>query len=1242
MTMLLSDLISVQRGQSAIDLTSGLEERHLAATFMPTDASIAILKKIERAVQPDANMQDRALNWFGTYGAGKSRLAVLVGQILRDGAGGKEFNIFLDRLANVGENRLASALKTTFLPPSDDDALPYFLVPIYGNQAGSIQQALVEALYRAIKASGLFSPSEILPNTTYDVAVLRLDAMVGGRPDLLDDYLPGQGFDSQYNNIAELRDGLKHHESTAFRIFCEWHFKITLGSNFSPEQFGASSVIDIYLVAAAELGKRKYRGIAVIWDELGFAIEDMLLNSMRNAQREIIELQQFIEKVCIPALGHTLFIGLTHVGLAEYGPRQNAADGLKQRLETIEGRFSAMKVELKAVEAEGYHLLAAQIHHTAELENLIANAGSQIAKISDSCKSLPVFSHLSENLDFLVKNCYPLHPITAAALLAMSNEYAAATRTAFTFLPTLEEKNRLQVTVDPFAPFDKELVRVGELITYYSDRMRTAGMGEQLDAYFLNIAQTDSENTPQETIAERKNVLAVVLLSSVLGHGFQSSDQFLAVALHDTTIADVSAEPLRAALSWLAAAGLLWKNDTTGLWKAGGDGSTNVDKLIDDAIGKVPNIGMGEYFARYVTLANDILPMLGHHYLDPSQNGIVRAYAVEAVIAEKASAAKIDVNTAAKVVIVLHENLEQVIQLENNLIEKPIADIFYWLSYSEPVGVREMLQRYIAISSLLSQSHNEGTRIRLMAKFEAIRTTILSTFSLFFGREGIRRGMTKVIHQGHPSGLPVESWSGFRGALHGILEQTFFKELAVRAPQKRRNVHGDTSSCILKETLEIAERIFDFPTNNAYQNDLLGFAENSEPGAVVDGLLGANSLFVERSTGWDLKRPEESQGNVKDVVDLIREKLLRRRDKPYQINELAKELSSAPFGIPYGAISTFIAFALQKDVEKLIWPSGKSAARSICEGITDPKIGARFGDFSTYQLNVLEVLKNAIDKIDGESTVWERNPHDRGRQALDGLRAFVKGIPADIVKSPELDKRLRELCDVFRVIGATPHDIVEKIALLIDPSKQLQGVNPPYEKLSSARSLLVDILTDGLRVENETRFKIIKFVREVIPGGDSTDSWNIFLEYIRRVSPLGSDAASILAIRPISDSACVRMIERAAGARIDDISDLQVGYAIHEIKQLMSAASALVESENDKQDAREVDRPEHDDQRASHDRPNHLIEIIPNRVHDHWQSSLRAVVMGFNDDVAIPRTELVKLLHELTNELQLNIGHVES
>ncbi len=54
-----------------------------------------------------------------------------------------------------------------------------------------------------------------------------------------------------------------------------------------------------------------------------------------------------METTCQPNLGYLLFLGLTHVSLAEYGARSEAPQDVRDRLKTIEGRFTSLKVELK-------------------------------------------------------------------------------------------------------------------------------------------------------------------------------------------------------------------------------------------------------------------------------------------------------------------------------------------------------------------------------------------------------------------------------------------------------------------------------------------------------------------------------------------------------------------------------------------------------------------------------------------------------------------------------------------------------------------------------------------------------------------------------------------------------------------------------------------------------------------------------------------------------------------------------
>ncbi|WP_194715169.1 hypothetical protein [Noviherbaspirillum soli] len=550
--MKLSEIVSIRREQAAIVLEDGLKNKALAGTFTPTQASITILKKLLRAVAPDAAFNERAFNWFGTYGAGKSRLAVLVGQALSGGVGGSDFETFLNRLVDMNEGALAKSLKSNFLPPEDDDARPYFVVPLYGNRATSVQAALVEALYTSLVSSG-FDPAKLMPKTAFDVALDRIAKMLEQSPAFASEFLPKRNIGDQYLQLSDLQEALQNREAAALDFFVKWHKAVTFGIEFAPENFGAKSFHAIYSDAAAALQKKNYRGIAVIWDEFGYALEDMLTNSARNPQAEIHDLQRFVEQVCTPSQGHTLFIGLTHVSLGEYGPRQGATEGVRENLTKIEGRFTILKVEMKAAESEGYHLLAAQVAKTEKGRAALDANRENATKVIDACQRLELFSHLGSEVEFVAKQCYPLHPVTTAGLLALSNNYAAATRTAFHFLPELEDRGRLDIDVPQDTLYRHELVRIPELVEYYGERMRRSGLEEQLDVHYKNLSQLESDGADVQDIAERQNIMSTIFLSSVLAAGFQPNDEFLSAALHDARFDNPECEGLRKALLWLRA-----------------------------------------------------------------------------------------------------------------------------------------------------------------------------------------------------------------------------------------------------------------------------------------------------------------------------------------------------------------------------------------------------------------------------------------------------------------------------------------------------------------------------------------------------------------------------------------------------------------------------------------------------------------------------------------------------------------
>lgn len=127
---------------------------------------------------------------------------------------------------------------------------------------------------------------------------------------------------------------------------------------------------------------------------------------------------------------------MTHVSIAEYAARNGADQSVKDRLSTIEGRFGhRLPISLKASESEGYHLLGSQRHWRDTGLALQQQPQSQqrLQQLSSLCSGLPLFQSVAGDMEHIILESYPLHPLTAAALFTLSAQFSQANRTAFTF-----------------------------------------------------------------------------------------------------------------------------------------------------------------------------------------------------------------------------------------------------------------------------------------------------------------------------------------------------------------------------------------------------------------------------------------------------------------------------------------------------------------------------------------------------------------------------------------------------------------------------------------------------------------------------------------------------------------------------------------------------------------------------------------------------------------------------------------
>jgi len=1008
---------------AAINLDIGLGKPGYVQSYTPTQSAIRIFAHLALAVLPDAPQDKRAMNWHGSYGSGKSHLGVVVGRLLREGVGSAEFPDLLSKLKNLGHTSLSHQLSTTFLDTArDSDARPYLLVSLNTTGGQSIPHQLLEALYKTLQDESHLSGKDILSKTEYDAAHERFLEIIKRSPDYKNAELSAWSLNQDYLTTADMADDLLHHVPTAYTVFQAWHEQVCHGAPFDPSKYGGKKFIDAYLHAGAALSNHGYAGIAVLWDEFGHTLEELLNSTTRNAIAEIKELQDFVERTGSLEQGHVLFIALTHVSLGEYGSRsQNASEDVQNRLKTIEGRFSAIKVELKPSEAEGYHLLGAQLHWTDTGNTLLQSAHIARETLKKTCQQLSLFRHLTDDMDRLVKDCYPLHPITAAGLFAISTRYAQAARTAFTFFRDLQTAGVFTREIDlEQGLFRRELIRFPELLEYYQTSLERYSETEML-VYRRALSEIRAK---QEKTPERDAILGILLLSKLLGDNFQATDTFLAAALYDTYQDDPKAIDLQQHLSWLKNTGLIWKNDLTEVWSLAGEAGVDVETLIDKKLDEYKHQKSIESILNQNTdMRDDLFPHLGEHDLEPSPCGIIRSYTVRLLTPPLAATrTQISLSDAyvAALYLVLAADEATAMQTITQIGQNNRQAIYYWIPKSgiAASGLLAMLWRYLAIQSLMTEeSSAEGLKRQLLSKWEKNRQDIINILSELFGRKGLEFGKAVIIRAGDATPLLCKSWHQFRADLTRSIQQDYIKEVHVRNMNLNKVCNEDYMG--RKLLIDIIQKILDFDENNAFHDDLLGEKETSESAAIIDGILGANNLFIERVGGWDIKMVSETEGAIRDILDLIKSDFLKPSSGPFKTVSLRNRLMSAPYGLPPVSIAFFAAVALRHDQKRLSW-QGAARNKPFAENLAkafekNASTETRLEDFTEHQKRILTLLGLCLP-----DSFRTYDP----KQAVSHLYQFLKTLPTAVTTSNKLKDAGRQLHDMMRQ-DKTAHQLAD-------------------------------------------------------------------------------------------------------------------------------------------------------------------------------------------------------------------------
>lgn len=1160
---------SAARKRSAVvQMEDGLSQyaEALVDSYTPTHSAIRILQHIDRAVLPASSASDRAMIWHGRYGSGKSHLAVLVGHLLGHGAHTPAQRAFRQRLANIGHGDLADRLAHTFLAETDRDCRPYLLVPLYASAGSTLADALVSALYRALRLAG-HEPDSLLPKTEFTVAGERLDQILAHSPALANAPLEQWGLNVHYLTTAELRRGLAERRPEALETFRAWYPKIHHGQTFNAEATGGLGVVACYQEAAKNLDTHhRYAGIAILWDEFGHALEELFKTSARNPAQELMLLQQFVEATCAPATGHVLFIGLTHYDLPEYAQRTGIDPSLTDRLHTVSGRFTRnLRVELRAAEAEGYHLISAQSGLTQEGKHLLQTPAAIARRdvIATQCGSLPVFEKMRFELFRIVETVYPFHPVTVAGLLAISTygQFAQANRTLFTFLrnlldawPDLETSE-----VNPDRLYGQELIRPPALFKVYRD-----AIGSELPKVLQQHQRAEAQVVAAPLEAEARSrylaLLDTLVLGAVLGKDLQPNRALLAATLYDAP--DNAMGPWVDDLEWLRAAGLAYESAKTGVWQLQGDQGVDLEDIITKAETALRN-DLQVYDLLTRPECQDLLPHVTKQDLEPSPQGIVRT--IDVVLSpwpfepEKLPTATDHLLSAQVFLILPPDDLAATrVLVDCQRIRNPLSRLVYlWVPLS---GVNELglpLRRYVALDTLLSrqEAFSEGLLIRLQDAWEAARIKVMELLSERFGRRGLEQGIQRVrilcsedwTQPWNSNAHAVKSWHAFREHVTEQVHRLYPKDIQVRAMNVNQLCPDNNSRRSLSKFSDLLHTILHFSEASPNdQTDLLGLRDTSENAAVIDGLFGANNLFSQRAEGWHLKSAGETIGPINEVLALIERHVVGKRERAAAMKDLRKQLTAPPYGIPAQVLPLLAAVALRPHLSRLVWVGAKGRIfeeilAGAFEAEADEKL--RWEELNSRERGALALLRRALDQFEIPCPVSSTADPPEETTAR-RLHAYLDTLNEESLKGSTLRGKDRDFLNRLRRTQVV-HEFATALVEWLDTNKELANCMGDPAQCPESWGRIETLIRTLVEARDQRARKVWDALwatlREALNGLSPPIRQELATHLATLANPLAKALAPLITAVQPSDEQIDALIKADLGKNAGDCSDLDLG-----------------------------------------------------------------------------------------------------
>lgn len=395
--------------QSSVNIAFDLYDDNKIKNFIPTLSAIKLIEEI--FLSTNFNSTQRARILVGAYGRGKSHIVLVILSLLLK----KDIRIFnniLSRIKNYNEDMYQYIFNYL---NSEKKILP---IVISGN-GGTLSQAFLIGLQQTLKNEGL---EELMPKTNYYSVIKTINNWQEKYPET---YVKLKNKLEQ--PINEFLAKIEEYDLKSYRLFEKIYPELTSGSNFSP--FLITDIIELYENITLKLKEKGYLGIYIVYDEFSKFLEGNIEETNMN---EIKLLQDFAEKCNRSGYLQMHLLLISHKELSNYLSK-NLSKEILDAWRGVSGRF--LEVGVQDNFEQTYEIISQVIKKD---EKFWKNFQNKFKKNFEELENSLIIKEilLEKNLEIkkVVRECYPLHPITTFILPRLSEKIAQNERTLFTFL----------------------------------------------------------------------------------------------------------------------------------------------------------------------------------------------------------------------------------------------------------------------------------------------------------------------------------------------------------------------------------------------------------------------------------------------------------------------------------------------------------------------------------------------------------------------------------------------------------------------------------------------------------------------------------------------------------------------------------------------------------------------------------------------------------------------------------------